>query len=439
MGKEKIYYLFVVITLFYLIWKNKHNALSILVITIFYSGLANYQGKLLENPYKMLIVVLSFYILIKFKALSVMRSSEKILLFVFILFSFSFILSGFLNHDSPNLLFSQYGKYIAPVCLYFILNHFINKSPEDLPYYKELFFSLLTIQIILSFVKWMTIGIQEWTVGSIVYIGGGEATPLPVLGFILVWLHTKGELKRKDWIFVVLLLVIGFVSLKRAIWFIMPTFILLFTYYVPRKVNLKKIVYFAPFIPLIFYLGVRFNPTLNKEGKFGGSFDIKFVIDYVAYYNFGKTESTKAVKLGTGRGGATLLIWDKFLHNKSLTFNDYFGSGLDKMYTTDYDTFDKYNFGLNSKGAATGIFQTYVTSGFIGIIFTILFILAIINLIKIPRIKITIGIFLFYDYLFYNGLIMRTSALFVLLFFIIICANQLSSNTTNTTNAITPH
>jgi hypothetical protein len=427
MGKEKLYYLFVLITLIYLIWRNRQNGLAILIIFCFYQGLAAFHGKIIQNPYKILIVIISVHLLIKYKAISNLNKKEKIFILVFTIFSSYFLFSSILNKDSFNLCFSQYSKYFTSFCLYFLLNHFIKKSPEDIHYYKNVFFSLLNAQILLSFIKWYIFGIQEWIVGSILYEGGGPASILPVLGFILIWLNKQGELKTKDWIYVILLLIIGLASLKRAIWFIMPLFVFLFLYYVPKKVNIKKIIYLAPLIPLIFYLGVRLNPTLNKEHIMGGSFDLKYLSDYVMYYNFGKTEDTKTIQLGKGRGGATLLIWDKLLQNKSLSFNDFFGYGLAKYYASNYEQFQKYDFGLNHKGAATGVVQTYISFGFIGIIITILLIISILKLIYHQRTSITIGIFLFYDYLFYSGFLIRIEALAVLLYFIIIYSNLQST------------
>lgn len=411
-------------TLFFIVSNNYKNIIKVLVILLFYTGLAAFLGKSIENPYKIVLVLTSIFVVVKNSGLYQRSRKEDLLLIVFLLFSFSFLFSCYVNGDYFTLTFSQYGKYITPVCLYFVLNHLTRKYPDLTDKYIFLFFSLLTIQIILSFVKIFSIGIQESTVGSIAYIGGGQAAILPVMGFILVWVYKKGILEKKDWLYIFSLLFIGFASMKRAIWFIMPVFILLFMYYVPGKVKSKQWLYISILVPFIFYLGIRFSPTLNKEGKIGGSFNFQYVKDYAQEYNFGKKSESSEIKSGEGRGGATLLLFEKLFQNESLTFNDYLGYGLQEMYTTDYGTFDEEKFGVNSKGAATGIFQTYITSGYIGILFTILFLISIIMLIKEPRIRITIGLFMFYDYLFYSGLILRTQALFVLLFFIIIYANR---------------
>jgi hypothetical protein len=220
-----------------------------------------------------------------------------------------------------------------------------------------------------------------------------------------------------------MLLIIGFASMKRAVWFIMPVVILLFMYYVPRKLKASNFLYLIPVIPIIFYLGVRLSPTLNSEGRIGGPFDLKYVLDYTQKYSFGKTSETSNFQLGAGRGGATLLLWGKLINSQPFTFNDFWGFGLREIYTTDYDQFDNEKFGVNGKGSVTGIFQSYIFSGYIGVFLTILFIISILGLIKEPRIRITIALLMFWDYLFYSGLILRSQALFIMLFFIIIYSN----------------
>ena len=83
--------------------------------------------------------------------------------------------------------------------------------------------------------------------------------------FLIDSLKKDGLLKRIDWLLVIGLLFIGFESNKRAIWFIMPVIIALMVLYVPRiKVSTKIIFLSIVAVPLVFYLGVRLTPTLNK-------------------------------------------------------------------------------------------------------------------------------------------------------------------------------
>jgi hypothetical protein len=424
MGKVNLYYFIVSLTFLYIIYKNNGSAIKVLIILCFYSGLASFFGKAIENPYKIAVVLFSIYILQKNYGLSGLSKREGFLLFVFILFSLSFLYSAIVNGDYFNLTFSQYGKYVTPICFLFVFQRLITKSPERILSLKKLFFNLLTIQILLSVVKILILGLQETTVGSIAYIGGGQATMVPVLGFILLWVDKRGDLNRKDWRYIFLLLFVGFASLKRAIWFIMPVIIFLFMYYVPRKLKMTNLFYVLPLVPLVFYVGIRLSPTLNKEGKLWGTFDLQYALDYTKRYSFGNTSETSDIQLGTGRGGATLLLLNKLFYSKSLSFNDYWGTGLREVYTTDYEHFNDEKYGINSKGAVTGVFQSYISSGFVGVIITILLIISILGLIKEPRIRITITILMFWDYFFYSSLIFRTQVLFILFFFIVIYSNQ---------------
>jgi hypothetical protein len=422
---ENIYWFIVLLTLVYVVFKNRRNLLKILIILCFYFGLASFQGKAIENPYKIVLVILSLYFLVKSNGLSGMSKKEGTLIFVFALFSVSFLYSSFINGDYFNLTFSQYGKLVTPICFYFVFNRILLKNTGNFIRLKDLFISLLTIQILLSFMKIFAYGLSESPVGSIAYKGGGPATLLPVLGFIIIWLDNKGTLKRNDWVYIILLTFIAFASLKRAIWFIMPVYILLFMYYVPKKVPGKKLLYVLPLAPLLFYLGIRLSPSLNKEGKIGGSFDLNFVMDYAQAYSFGKTTQESQIQVAQGRGGATLLLWQKLANSQALTFEDFWGNGLSEVYTTDYEQFNEEKYGVNSKGAVTGVFQSYISSGYVGIVVTILLIIAILRLIKEHRIRVAIGFLMFWDYLFYSGIILRTQVLLILLFFIIIYSNLL--------------
>lgn len=423
MSRESIFYFFVLLTFLYIIYKNSKDSLKILIILFFYSGLASYLGKNVENAYKVILVIFSLYILFKKNALGVLNRKEKLLLFIFLVFSASFLYSAFINGDYFNLTFSQYGKFVTPICIFYVLNRLVIKRPIAFLSMKQLFFSLLKIQILLTGVKFFTLGMQESTVGSVAYIGGGPATMLPVLGYILLWIDRKGDLKRNDWIFTLFLFLIGIVSHKRAIIFIMPVFIFLFMYYVPRNLKIRYLVYTLPLLPLIFYIGVRLNPTLNREQKVGGSFDLKYVLNYTKNYSFGESSIHSGSQAVIGRGGATLLLFEKLFNRQALSFKDYWGSGLRDLFTTNYEEFDDKNYEVNSKGSVTGVFQSYISSGFVGVALTIILMIIILLQIKETRIRNTIAALMFWDYLFYSGLILRTQSLFILLFFIIIYSN----------------
>jgi hypothetical protein len=423
MGNYTLYYTFVFIAIFIALYKNRNSLLRVVIILCFSSGLVAYPGKLVENPYKIILVLCSVYLTIQERGFSKLRREEEYLLIIFGVFSLSFFYSAISNDDYFNLIMSQYGKLVTPICIFLILNRLVIKNHLEFIYLKRLFFTLLTIQIVLSIAKVLLLGLQESFVGSIAFIGGGPATIIPILGFILLWLHRQGTFKTKDWLYLIALMFIPFTSIKRAIWFIMPTFLALFFYYVPRKLKTNYVFFVLFLVFVIFYLGVRLNPTLNKEGKIGGKFDLQYVLTFTQNYSFGDSSKISGSSPGSGRGGATILLIQKLFDNEELSGKDFWGYGLQEFYTTDYEGFDDEKFRINSKGAATGIFQTYISSGYIGVILTICLLVSICFLVKEPRIRNSIAILLFWDYLFYSGLILKTQSLFVLLFFIIVYSN----------------
>ena len=204
----------------------------------------------------------------------------------------------------------------------------------------------------------------------------------------------------------------------------MPIIVALFMFYIPRRRIPRKILLISLLaVPFIFYLGVRFNPTLNKEEMIGGSFDPKYAIEYANNYMFGNEETKKQ---GTGRGGATLLLYNK-LTSSELGSADWFGYGLRFIYATNYEEFDDLNFGISTKGAATGVFQSFVSSGFLGIFVTFFFALAILVKTKNKRLRYVLIGFFCWEYFFYTGIILREYSLsFILIYLIIFSSRELS-------------
>lgn len=407
-----VYYLVVLLSLIYVLYHYQNNLIASIIILIFYSGLASYPGKIVENPYKILVLTLTVYAAIKYQPFKIAEKKDRFVLVSFFLFSFNFFLSALLNQTNFILTLSQYGKFLNPLIILFIFKNLQQNQRLAFIKISLLLLLLLKIQILCSVVKFLTLGMPETTVGTIAYEGGGVATVVPLLGFILTWIIKAGNLNRKDWYFVLLLIIIAVVSIKRAIWFMMPMMIFLFLFYVPKKKLPSSIAWVILLIPVIFYIGARVNPTLNKEHKTWGSFDIEFVANYVIEYNFGKTVGkNEEKKSGEGRGGATVLLFNKIMNPSVLTRQDIFGYGLEELVTKDYESFDVKKFGLNGKGAVTGFFSTYISFGLVGVVLFLIYALTIIDYIKIKRIKyVVIGLFI-WEYFFYIGMLFTIPAL----------------------------
>jgi hypothetical protein len=230
-------------------------------------------------------------------------------------------------------------------------------------------------------------------------------------------LKKEGKFNRFDWLFTFGLLLIGYASLKRAVWFILPVVITLLA---PRRSVTRRLALLGlVFIPLVFYVGIRLNPTLNPERKVWGDFDLQFALDYAEAYAFGEEDLFQEKAMG--RGGATKLVLER-LFTRRLSDQDIWGYGLRYMYGTSYLEFNEFEFGINHKGSATGIFQTMITNGYFGILTTLLFFLSIITLTKNTRIRWVLIIFFFWDYTLYSGLLIREPALSFMLAFISVMA-----------------
>jgi len=410
----RIYYLMVLLTFVYFLYKYRKQGFAILVILLFFNGLFAFFGKNLQNIYRIGLVMLTIYWLLRIDPFKI--SSFKTIIISFIIFTITFLYTSFLNDDYFFIIFSQYSRYFIVFSLFFILNKYRYNDPFK-RWLEKLVFELIFIQVIFSAAKYLIIGPMESIVGSVASQGGALATVFPILGFMFIWLKKRGKFETRDWLFTFGLAFIGFVSMKRAIWFIMPILMVLVMFYIPKQtIPLKVAILSLFFVPLVFYLGVRSNPTLNKEGIVGGSFDLNYVFKYAQNYMFGSKDNKQT---GQGRGGATLLVYDKFVTG-NVTEKDWLGYGLRFMYATNYEEFDEMDFGISGKGAATGFFQTMITNGYIGILALIIFAFSLIFKTKNKRLRyVLFGVFC-WEYFFYTGLIFREISLSFLLIYIIL-------------------
>ena len=194
----------------------------------------------------------------------------------------------------------------------------------------------------------------------------------------------------------------------------------------------------------MFYFGARLTPTLNPDHKVWGSFDLEYMFDYAGIYQFGEEGMTAPVeqpvqlssvggKLSTtgpidaeGRGGATIALVELLFSDYPLQKGDIWGIGFSNMYSTDYLAFAKLplTISLDHKGSATGLFQSYVTTGYVGIFTTILFCFLPFFFIRHRRLRwVLLGI-VAWEYFMYTGIIFRTPAFMAVFLFVLFYSNQ---------------
>jgi hypothetical protein len=423
-GQISAYYIVVILFLLHALYKHRKDSLFILVIFIFFIGVFVYAGKSIQNAYRIVTVLYAIYLtknIVREKTIA----KDRFLILSFVVFSLIFLLSSFFNKDNFTLMFSQYSRYLLMFLFYFILSERI-PNPIFQQKINRLLYHLILIQIILAIVKYIITGPMESIVGSLSYSGGAIAAVLPVLGFVFLWMYRQGILQKKDWIYILGLIFVGFVNYKRAIWFILPLFMGLFFFYVQRLAIKKYFLILVILIPSLIYLGVRLNPTLNSEQKMWGSFDLNYALNYAHSYSLGSQEEEGDQEISAGRGGAMNYLLAK-LTSGDLTKTDIFGKGLNFMYVEsakDEESFlEEYK--LNSRGSASGIFQSYVVFGFLGTFMTLIFVYSLLRRVRNRRLQIALICIFSWEFFFYVGVILREPALSFLLVYLIVYSNHL--------------
>lgn len=422
-GQLLIYYIIVLLFLLYSLYRYGKTPLFSLIIFLFFIGIFVYAGKNIQNIYRILTLLAAVYI--SKSALSAKTISANSFIFlIFIIYSFAFLLSSFIHQDNFTLTFSQYSRSVLMFLFYFILVRRLPNSDFQEKINKLIYY-LIFLQIILSVVKFFVIGPMESIVSSLSFSGGAIATSFPLLGFVFLWMYRRGNFSNKDWLFILGLTFIGFVNYKRAIWFMMPFLIGLFMFYVQKRKVPRRMLLLIALIPVMVYLGVRLNPTLNREHKVWGSYDLNYAMNYAEEYSLGKEDVYGERKAGTGRVGAVTYLIDR-IKDGNLDGADWFGRGLSMMYVEGAESeeyFLKF-YGLNSIGSANGFFQSYVVFGITGAFITIVFALSFLTKIQNIRVRVAIMILFFWEYFFYTGVILREPALSFLLIYLIVYANQ---------------
>lgn len=305
---QQLYLYYFVLLLIYLLFLRGLKP-TYLTATLFLLMNQGFFESLLGS-YGVVAVKLSlaiFVIILLFKTrLGSFSSREQLLLWLFFAFSILFYLGYALNR--VNLIWAtyQYFKYAFPFAVYFILKG-LNFDERQFEYYSKLLFKLLLFQVGFSIVKILVFGLRENITGSIANAGGGVGIGFAVMGSIAYWASKRGEFNAKDWRFLLFLLIIPAASNKRAIWFLFPIIFTMLLWERMSKSFIRNLFIIILVVPLLVYIGFRFNPSLNPEKKIWGSFDPDFAVDYALNYS-GVSEEKLDEDYAQGRWGSAVAI-----------------------------------------------------------------------------------------------------------------------------------
>ena len=441
--------IFVVVTMLYLLWKYSGNLLSLCLIFLSYPRVFDFFGKTVFNSYKIFILAFVAYLFIARRTWNTHTKKDYWLTGAFVVFVTQFLLATFLySTNTLTIIFSQLARYVEVYMLYFIAKDaIINREEKDLQL--KVLYDIVLMNIFISIFKWLIFQVQiEGLVGSLAIIGGAQGTSLPIVGFVILWLYRKGRFDWFDWLYVVGLLFIGFTTGKRAVMFILPVVVAAFMVYV-NGMKMKRYMWVVvAVVPFLFYFGVRLTPTLNLENRVWGSFNWDYAFGYAEKYQFGQKgiegqaeligqEQQVYYEAGTygvghgrieseGRGGATIALLKLIFGIKHLTDQDLWGIGFKNMYGIDYETFDRLPLTIHvrSKGDATGLFQSYVTTGVFGVFTTVFFCFMPFFFCQFKRLRLVLLGIVTWEYFMYTGFIFRTPMFMAALIFVILYVNN---------------
>lgn len=358
-------------------------------------------------------VVLIFYTLFMFFSTKAYLYVKRYVLIniTFILWTIWFFLSCFFTDQKIFMSFSQYSMYTLFVFLCFYIVHTIQYGSPIYNRIVRVSKYFLVLQSILAIVKlllWRILG--EGLVGTLTIHGGAPNNVFPIVGFLLIWAYKNGKLTYKDWFFCLFLLVSPILGGKRSIWFFYILVVGSVYIFMRRNFNFVKLVktifVILPFLFIVFYFGVRLNPTLNPEGIFWGSFDLEYVFDYSKGYIYGDSDNK------SGRAGMFFLLMEGNTSGIPI-----FGLGLD-IFKFSYEDFAKTtNIISNNRGEIAAMVEYIYSFGLVGALLFCLFQFSFFFAIKNLKLRWIVIVFLFIEMiLFYNALFKTQVVLFLLLF-----------------------
>lgn len=427
---------------FWFIYKHQKSSLHLLIITLFWSGMFSDLGKDILNIQKIITLIWSFILFTK--TYTPKKSTNKLTFFILAFCSYFLIDTFAFHNDSITLVLAQLSKYLIPFFIYFAMLSEI-KVKGRLIFLNKLIYQIILAQIILSLIKYFIIFNGHWFEGWVGSIsgnsGGAYGTSFPLLALIWYTLNTNLIFKKKkDLLFIVGLLFIGFATGKRAIWFLFPILFGILSLFIAQKKISKQYLYYLLLIPLIFYFGVRLSSSLNPDKKIWGRFDPNYTWNYLIDYSTGKKTDNGKRQQGDGRVGAVQLVWTN-ITDGNLSKEALFGYGAEYILHFDHNNYHNRDYlqGIDHKGSVTGILSMYFAVGLIGVLLILSVLFFYPKNIKFLKLRFILLGLQYFLYIFYAGTVISTPALMVLYIYLIILSNIQYNKTGDFYNQLDSH
>ena len=202
----------------------------------------------------------------------------------------SYVSGPFLN----DIGFTEYFFFLRQLFLLFFLYLVVIVNERDdniIRHILKLFIIYFAIQIPASWIKLIFIGGPEMEdyIGTMSLYQGSMTTLIAMIGSFFSFSKYLMNRNKKYLVWILLFIIFSQIGGKRAVLFFIPFgCVLIVSYYLYVKGLLTfsfKNTLYSLFIFFTFvYLIIRINPTLNKEHKVWGSFDLAYTLGFVDYY-----------------------------------------------------------------------------------------------------------------------------------------------------------
>lgn len=420
-----IFTFFIILSLVYFIRKYGLKKDTILFSLVFFEGLFGIIHSYDIFPiqyYRLLAFAFGFYMYGKyiFKDLS---QSARMVNITFFLFTVSFVISLIIN---GGVFLNVLSQYLYKFSFLFIIYHGLRirfQYSQQRKRIIKMIITLLFIQVILSVVKILVLGLMEGVVGSLSAKGAAVAVVFPIFAMVLYMLVKSGRLTKKEWLFVFSFFLIAFASLKRSPIFIFPVILLFMAVYVNKTIKLVSAFKFIPLVLFLLYVGIRSNASLNKNREAWGDFDLGYTTSYVLQYNFGvsSTEEIGESNSNTGRGASLFLVFDSDNLRGFSVLEKYFGMGISKFRDKDEQIWIQQN--LGHIGVVGFALYQIITLGYVGLITYLVFIFSILFTIKYRRLRNVLIGFILWEIFLYQGFSVTSNAMGLILIAIVFYSN----------------
>jgi hypothetical protein len=203
---------------------------------------------------------------------------------------------------------------------------------------KRIVIFFVLMQIPIGVYRFLIDGQFEGNAGSLTNTSGSVSTIFPAVVSSYVFSLYRETRKLKYLLVIAGMIIFGLIGEKRAVTLFIPIVVGL-VYILPliksRKIiSIKTLSSFLGilfFAGVSFYFAVRMNPTLNKEGKIGGSFDYEYFVEYSKDYNkVGKHEDKSEMQRVEG-----FLYFNNLMLSRDWVYM-LFGDGAGKLVSSRY-------------------------------------------------------------------------------------------------------